>query len=339
MTLKEIAAQTGYSLATVSRVLNGTGRYNEFTQAYQEITQFARVNGYSRTRRHSKLVAHIVPDIANPITLAITKTIQEICTSMGLTLIVVNTNENPGEEAAALQHISRLDLFGAIYSPVSEVESVDFVGYRAGRQNERIPVVLIGRELNFATYDSVYINNMAGAFSATRFLLQRGYRDIAAIAGPLNTKPGRERLEGFHKAFEYFGVRPPDQRILYGDFTTESGYRQTCALLRSGTLPQAIFPMNNLMTRGCFKALKEANVPIGFGGNEVALISFDGDEMIEAMGVCLPYVQRPVSELGHIAMDLLVARVQSEKANAPIQRIELNPTLYIPKDLPERSFP
>lgn len=339
MTLKEIAEQTGYSVATVSRILNGSGRYNESTQAYRDITQFAQINGYSRSRKHSKLVAHIVPDIANPITLAITKTIQKICTSMGLTLIVVNTNEDPEEETAALQQISKLDLYGAIYSPVSEVDSVDFVGYRAGRQNERIPVVLIGRELNFATYDSVYINNMAGAFRASCFLLQRGYRDIAVIAGPSSTKPGRERLAGFRKAFEYFGLQVPEQRIYHGDFTAESGYRHTCALLRSGSLPQAIFPMNNLMTRGCFQALREANIPIGFGKNKVALISFDGDEMIEAMGVSMPYVQRPVSELGRIAMDLLVARVKSENANTPIQRIELNPNLYIPKDLPERSFP
>lgn len=339
MTLKEIAAQTGYSVATVSRILNGTGRYNESSKAYQEITKFAQINGYTRNRGHSKLVAHIVPDIANPITLSISKVIQEICTSMGLTLLIISTNENPQEEAAALQHISKLDLYGAIYSPVSEVDSVDFVSYRAGRKNERIAVVLIGRELNFATYDSVYINNMAGAFSATRFLLQRGYRDIAAIAGPQSTKPGRERLEGFHKAFEYFGLPSSNQRIFYGDFTAESGYQHTRALLRSGTLPQAIFPMNNLMTRGCFRALREANIPIGFGQNEVALISFDGDEMIEAMGVSLPYVQRPVEELGRIAMDMLVARVKSEKVNPPIQRIELNPNLYIPKDLPERSFP
>lgn len=332
MTLKEIAEQTGYSIATVSRVLNGTGNYNETSKTYQEITEFARKNGYSRNQKASRLVAHVVPDIGNPITVAIAKTIQEICDQEGLTLLIINTNESPEQEARALQQLAKLELYGVVYSPVSEVNSVDFVSYRTGRHSERVPVVLIGRELSFATYDSVYINNVAGAFGATRYLLQKGYRDIAVIAGPTNTKPGRERMEGFTKAFSYFNLKPPGDRILYGDFTMESGYRQTKALLRSGSLPQAIFPMNNLMTRGCYKALMEANIPIGFNGpNEIAMVSFDGDEILDAMCVHIPYVQRPVEELGRIAMDLLIARAQSERSNAPIQRIELNPILYVPK--------
>lgn len=334
MTLKEIAAQTGYSIATVSRVINGTGNCSETSKTYQEIMQFVQVHGYRRSHKSSKLVAHVSPDIANPITVAITKTIQKICDREGLTLIILNTNESPEQEARVLKQLAKLDLYGLIYSPVSEMNSVDFVGYRMDRRNERVPIVLIGRELNFATYDSVYINNVAGAFSATRFLLQRGFRDIAVIAGPPNTKPGRERLEGFTKAFEYFNLKPPAHRIMYGDFSMESGYRQTRAMLRSGSLPQAIFPMNNLMTRGCFKALTEANIPIGFGGSdEIAMVSFDGDEVLDALCARIPYVQRPVEELGHIAMDLLLSRAQSERSDAPIQRIELNPNLYVPKGL------
>lgn len=330
MTLKEIAEQTGYSIATVSRVLNGTGNSKESSKSYIEISEFARMNGYSRSQKPSGLVATIVPDIGNPITTAIIKTIQSICDKEGLSLIIVNTNESAEQESNALRHLTKLDLYGVVYSPVSETKSIDFISYKSGHRNVRAPVVLIGRELSFANYDSVYINNKAGAFDATKYLLKKGYLDIAVIAGPKDTKPGRERLEGFLKAYEYFDLTARPDRILFGDFTTASGYHQTKAILRSGDLPEAIIPMNNLMTRGCYQALTEAKITVGMGEGEMAMVSFDGDELLEAMGVEIPYIKRPTTEMGRIAMNLLFSRAGADNQNAPIQRIELSPILTVP---------
>ncbi len=332
MTLKEIAEQTGYSVATVSRVLNG-GACKENSKAYEVITEFAQANGYSRGSRSGRIVANLVPDISNPISAAIAKTIQQICKNAGLFLIIVNTNEDPKEESRALQALAKLNLYGLIYSPVIENESQDFVSFKIGSEKERVPVVMIGRELPFASYDSVCINNVAGAFDATSYLLERGITDIAVIAGPRNTKPGRERLEGFFQAYRRRNIQPPPaSRIFYGDFTTESGYVQAQAILRSSTRPQAIFPMNNLMTRGCLRAVMEARVPIGSGqSGAIEMVSFDGDDLLDIVAPDTPYVQRPVEEMGRVAMNLLLNRVNRGSREAyPIQHIELNPILKIP---------
>ena len=101
MTLKEIAEQTGYSVATVSRVLNG-GAYKENSKTYAAITEFAQTNGYSRGSRNGRIVVNLVPDISNPISAAIAKTMQQICKNAGLFLMIVNTNEDSKEEARAL---------------------------------------------------------------------------------------------------------------------------------------------------------------------------------------------------------------------------------------------
>ncbi len=332
MTLKEIAEQTGYSVATVSRVLNG-GACKENSKAYEVITEFAQANGYSRGSRSGRIVANLVPDISNPISAAIAKTIQQICKNAGLFLIIVNTNEDPKEESRALQALAKLNLYGLIYSPVIENESQDFVSFKIGSEKERVPVVMIGRELPFASYDSVCINNVAGAFDATSYLLERGITDIAVIAGPRNTKPGRERLEGFFQAYRRRSIQPPPaSRIFCGDFTTESGYVQAQAILRSSTRPQAIFPMNNLMTRGCLRAVMEAGVPIGSGqSGAIEMVSFDGDDLLDIVAPDTPYVQRPVEEMGRVAMNLLLNRVNRGSREAyPIQHIELNPILKIP---------
>lgn len=332
MTLKEIAEQTGYSVATVSRVLNG-GAYRENSKAYEVIMEFAQANGYSRGSRSGRIVANLVPDISNPISAAIAKTIQQICKNAGLFLMIVNTNEDPKEESRALQVLAKLNLYGLIYSPVIENESQDFVSFKIGSEKERVPVVMIGRELPFASYDSVCINNVAGAFDAASYLLDRGVTDIAVIAGPRNTKPGRERLEGFFQAYRCRNLpSPPASRIFYGDFTTESGYLQAQAILRSNPRPQAVFPMNNLMTRGCLRAMIEAGVPIGpaqSGGME--MVSFDGDDLLDIVAPEAPYVQRPVEEMGRVAMNLLLNRVnRGSREASPIQHIELNPILKIP---------
>ncbi|MCI8656442.1 MAG: LacI family transcriptional regulator [Oscillospiraceae bacterium] len=331
MTLKEIAEQTGYSVATVSRVLNG-GAYNENSRTYAAIMEFVQSNGYSRGSRGGRIVANLIPDIANPISTAIAKTMQQICRGAGLSLVIVNTNEDPKEEAHALQALAKLNLYGMIYSPVIEDESQDFASFKLEGEKERVPVVMIGRELPFAAYDSVCINNVAGAFDATAYLLQKGITDIAVIAGPRNTKPGRERLEGFYQACRCFNVQPKPGRIHYGDFTTESGYIQAREILRASPRPQAIFPMNNLMTRGCLRALMEARVSVSSSGNgDMEMVSFDGDDLLDIVAPDVPYVERPVEELGRVAMELLFNRAKRGGRDVlPVQYIKLTPILKIP---------
>lgn len=332
MTLKEIAAKTGYSIATVSRVLNKSKPYSSSSKAYQEITRFAEEAGYQFPAPKGGLIAVVIPDIENPLFGAIVKTVQRLGREDGLDVIVVNTNESAEQEAHALRYLAGMKLFGMIYTPVSESESQDFI-VRDPRCHANVPVVLVDRDLRFASYDSVFINNVVGAFDATSYLLERGFRKIAVITGLLDTKPGHERLEGYRNAYEFHGLQPQEELIFHGDFTVESGYRQTKAILQSPLRPNAIFSTNNLMTRGCLKALLEASVPVGVreeGG--IALVSFDNDIILDVLDMDIPYVQRPMAEMGEIALDLLKKRArQPDSAAAPIQRIELNPTLICQK--------
>ena len=332
MTLKEIAAQTGYSIATFSRVLNKTGQYSTASKAYQEITRFAEEMGYKCAAKKGGLVAVVIPDIENPLFGAIVKTVQELGREDGLDVIVVNTNESAEQEAHALQYLAGINLFGMIYTPVSEVESREFM-VRDPRQHSGVPVVLVDRDLRFASYDSVFINNVVGAFDATSFLLERGFRDIAVITGRLDTKPGRERLEGYRNAYEFHGLTCPEELVFHGDFTVESGYRATKEILRVSPRPRAIFSTNNLMTRGCLKALMEAAIPIGTQEPDgIALASFDNDIILDVLDLDIPYVQRPMAEMGKIALELLKNRAsQPEGHTASVQRIELNPTLVYKK--------
>ena len=161
MTLKEIAAQTGYSIATVSRVLNKTGSTATASKAYQEITRFAEEMGYKCAAKKGGLVAVVIPDIENPLFGAIVKTVQELGREDGLDVIVVNTNESAEQEAHALTIPGGHgpNLFGMIYTPVSEVESREFM-VRDPRQHSGVPVILVDRDLRFASYDSVFINNV-----------------------------------------------------------------------------------------------------------------------------------------------------------------------------------
>ena len=332
MTLKDIAAQTGYSIATVSRVLNKNGQYSSSSKAYQEITRFAEQTGYKGPASKGGLIAIVIPDIENPLFGAIVKTVQELGREDGLDVIVVNTNESAEQEAHALRYLATIKLFGMIYTPVSESGSQDFIVHDPHRHSN-VPVVLVDRDLRFASYDSVFINNVVGAFDATSYLLERGFRNIAIITGLLDTKPGHERLEGYRNAYEFHGLQPPEELIFHGDFAVESGYRQTKAILQSPLRPNAIFSSNNLMTRGCLKALLEASVLIGTKDMDgIALASFDNDIILDVLDMDIPYVQRPMAEMGKIALELLKNRAsQPDRTRAPVQRIELNPTLIYKK--------
>ena len=97
-------------------------------------------------------------------------------------------------------------------------------------------------------------------------------------------------------------------------------------LLSSEDKPTAIFSCNNLMTVGCLRALRALNLSVP---ENIALVGFDDVEMLDIFGFPLTVVSRATSDMGTIAMRLLLERIKDPGANAPFQRVVLQSHLKI----------
>lgn len=334
LTIKDIAKMAHVSPATVSRVLNHSAPVHEKTR--KVIEQIISENHYSPnvlaqglSQNQSNTVGVIVPDICNPFFCEVIKGISSVADQHDLQIILCNTDENPKKEAEFLVDLKQQKVQGIIITPISESNEFN-LQYLNLLESIGTPIVLVDRDVKYSSFDGVFIDNVKGAFDAVSALIHEGHRKIAIIAGPKTSKPGRDRLRGYYKAFDLNHIPISESLIYYGDFQQESGYVLTQNILKLPDHPTAIFSCNNLMTLGVLKALREKSLRIP---DDISLVGFDRIELLDILGYPISYITRQTDEMGQIAMNLLLERIEKkERAEAEgdaMRRITLRPHLIL----------
>jgi DNA-binding LacI/PurR family transcriptional regulator len=167
-----------------------------------------------------------------------------------------------------------------------------------------MPYVFGGRPRNPRPDDfSVDVDNEAGAGKAVRYLIERGARHVATVAGPQDMEVGRARLAGFR------AVAGDENLIAYGDFTEAGGHSAMRALLERTREIDAVFAASDLMASGALRALREAGLRVP---QDVALAGFEDAPVATQTDPPLTTVHQPVEEMGRRMAQLLAAVIRRE---------------------------
>ncbi|MEW6654173.1 MAG: LacI family DNA-binding transcriptional regulator, partial [Bacteroidota bacterium] len=253
ITLEEIAKKAGFSVSTVSRVLNKKSkkyRISKKTEAViQKIAQEVRYrpNELARGLRLKKthLIGLVVPDISNPFFAYITHIIQKFAYQYGYSIIVANTNEDISTEQEQIELFRRKGVDGFIIMPV-------------GTKHEHIkdllchnkPLVLLDRVIDELNANCVVVDNYRGAYEATQYLIDCTHTRIAIIQGLQNTSTNNERVRGYRDALADNRIKVDDNLMVGNDFRSANGYISTKMLINMNEPPTAIFTFSDLITLG-----------------------------------------------------------------------------------------
>lgn len=327
-TIRDVALKAQVSPATVSRVLNGNSYVKEETrkkvqEVMQELQYIPSIAGRKTAGGGSRKLGMIVPDICNPFFSEVFYASSLAAEEHGYQLLLYHSNESITSESLAIQNLLSDQVEGLLITPVADDNEVN-VPLLHLVQEKGIPIVFIDREMKTITCDGIFIDNVRGSYEATALLLNQGHRRIATIAGPVNTIPGRERLEGFTKAMTDYGCEIPEGYIQYGDFKSKSSYQSTNHLLDLPVPPTAIFTCNNLATVGCLKALLSRSKEIP---KDISVVGFDEVDLLDTLGFHITVVARATSEMGRVAIQQVVSRIANPVESVIHQRIVLQPHL------------
>ena len=159
--------------------------------------------------------------------------------------------------------------------------------------------------------------------------IEQGHRNIATIAGPLSSKPGAERLNGYMQALSAHGIQMHHEYILYGDFQIESGYRLTKEILEKFPEVTAIFYANNLMAVGGLRAIRDNGLVVPA---DIALISFGTLNQFSLYNDApITEVTQPTEAMGRESARMML-KILSNPAllhSAPARRITFDADLII----------
>lgn len=328
MNLKDIARMAGVSTATVSRVINHSGPVSAKTA--RKVLKVIEESGYvpdtiakSLRMGQTKTVGLVVPDISNPFFPEVLNGAEAVCADHGYTIILGNTNEDIACEAKVVRSLRQHRADGLLMILVDE--SGGTLRQALAGADSGLPIVFIDRHIEGFRYDSVIIDNEAGTSQATRYLLDLGHTRIAIVHGPTTTTPGVGRLRGYEMAMRAAGTPMRPEYVLEGDFRVMSGYGLARQLMSLPDPPTAIIGGNNLMTMGIFRCLRDMDISIP---DQVSLIGFDDFSLAAYLTPPLTVVERPMSDMGRLAADLLLSRVEKRDLG-PVRRVVLPTALKV----------
>jgi LacI family transcriptional regulator len=272
--MRDIAADLGVSVNTVSRVLRNQGRISvkvrkRILDRAKELNYRPDLTARSLATGRTFLIGMIVPDLMHPFFAAIAKVLARNLRQKGYSLVLSSSDEDPELELQEIEALlaRRIDTLVLASSQRAKSNSISRCLHEA-----HVPHLLLDRPLRGLNSHFVGSNNEAIGELATEHLIERGYRRIAHIGIP-NLPPGRGRLAGYKATLKRHGhIVNPDYVIAVesGDERGEEcGYAALHKLLMLKSRPDAVFCYNDVIAAGAQRAVLEAGLAIP---GEMALI-------------------------------------------------------------------
>ncbi|MBI3944524.1 MAG: LacI family DNA-binding transcriptional regulator [Armatimonadetes bacterium] len=333
ITLKDVAREAGVGTTTASLVLRGNPHPMISAGTRERVLDAARRlkyrhNSHARQLRlgRSEAVGILAWVLAQGMSLAKFQAIERAIHARGYRTLVGHADED--EEA--LVRFAKEFVSGAMEGAILlNLER----GYRDALEvlvGRGIPVVSL-ELLEGVPVDVVTVDRRAGAYLATKHLLELGHRRIA-ILHPAPTFPlAHERLEGYRDALAEHGLAV-DTSLLVANVGSSrngsygQGYETAQRLLAIRPLPTAVFCSNDEIAIGVMKALGEAGVRVP---DDTAVVGFDDMPVAAYLPVPLTTIAQPVEEQAAQAVALLFDRIENPDRERPPQAIRLKPRLVV----------
>lgn len=314
VTIKEIAKMAGVSKSTVSRVLNNNGYVNEETRlkiekviSEQEYSPSAAARSLSK--KETNTIGVIIPEIDNSFFGEVLKGITEVADNKDFSIISCDTQNSGEKEFRALRMLEQQRVRGVIITPAmgySDINSVTKLKKMLAKLD--VPVVIVDRDFEHSTWDTVTYENFQSGYLATKSLIDAGNKTIGFIKGDMDLKIAKDRFKGYLEAMEEQNITVDERYIYNGDFTIETAYRIVKNAIEQNMLPDGIVTSNNRTTLGFLKALREKGLAIG---RDIAVVGIDHVPMVDIFTDHFSCVSRDTEEMGRMSMRLLLERMKN----------------------------
>lgn len=322
VTIKDIAERTGVSYATVSRTLNH--RYGVNPETREKIIAAAEEMGYhpnlhARGLKTNKTntIALIIPDISNPYFSDLAHAVSEEAYQRGYITILCSANWDPEIEKAQLNTLRSHHVDGIIYKP-----SVD-LGEEVPETD--VPLVIVSN-MSSEGQNYIEVDNIKGGRIAAAHLMECGYRRIAFAGGQENSLSDRMRLQGLRTGLEAAGLRVDNELVRHGPFTCKGGYAAAESLMTQDVRPDGIFCGNDKIALGVFQYLVEKGYRVP---EDVGIIGFDDIYLASLPQIQLTTIATPRFEMGRLAADMLIRKIENEEERAKVEHVLLDTELIV----------
>jgi len=315
VTIYDIAKATGFSITTVSKVLNnypdvGKKTREKILKTVDEMGYYPSSYARTLTTKKSYTLGVIYMEslgigLKHSFFNAVIQAFKQVVELEGYDLLFI-ANKIGDEKKSYLDHFKYRGVDGVVvFSSENDDDELEKV------IESDLPSVIV--DLDSTDTNVIYSDNYQGTEMALKYLLELGHTKIAHIAGHQNTFSGIERMKGFLKATKQLGIQiPPSYIVNGGFFSIEGGKEAMQQLLVLNDPPTAVFASSDTMAFGAVKAIQEAGLRVP---EDISIIGYDNVEWSDYITPRLTTVKQDVDKIGADAARILMNSINGKNAS------------------------
>jgi LacI family transcriptional regulator len=309
-TIKGIAKALGLSISTVSRALQDS--YQISTATKYKVLEYAKSVNYkpdpiaqSLKQKRSYSICVIVPEIANNFFSQVINGIDNAAFEKGYTIFIFQTLETVEREKMGLEMGQQRRADGYIISLSGKTAHYDHLNFL---KEENIPTVFFDRVPPHDDVAKVVVDNYAGAYEATKYLIDRGNKLIAHISNHNILSITRERIKGFQDCLRDNHIPFDEKMLKFCGFTNEDAQNAINEVLNEYS-PDAFFLSSDRLSLSALAAMK--NHP-NYKSEQTEIVAFTNMIYPMLLSSNLTTVKQPANEIGNKAVEMLIKQIESK---------------------------
>lgn len=313
--LVDIAEKLNLTKVSVSKALRDHPDISAETR--EKVKRVAREMGYrpnlaarSLTSQKSQTIGVIIPKMANYFFAPV---IEGIYNSAGKSDYEVVLGISLEDEKLEKKHIEsmlnmRVDgLLVSVTEQTNDPKRFDIV------REMGIDLVFFDRGFSDTGFTYIKVDDRESAKIGVNHMIQKGFKEIAHLAGYDGVEIGRERKAGYQDALEGSSINMPTQAIVEGGFSEKDGYEGFRKLTQQYGKPEALFTVTYPVGLGALEYMKEK----GIDPNEVTILAFGSSEFNKHLVNPFICIEQPTYELGRRAFEQIIREMNAMSRPAP----------------------
>lgn len=327
MNIRDIAKISGVGVSTVSRVLNNHPDVKESTR--EKVLAVIKESNYVPNnsarilkQNNTKNIGVLVKGVFNPFFSELINVMGSKINDNKYTMILQQNDYGLEQEIEnVISFVKEKRLQGIICL------GGNFIGLNDDSfKNINVPIVLTSvntvSPITSEKYSTVGISNLDAAYEATRYLIQKGHKNIALMLGEKNDFcVSWWRYKGYVKALKEHNISLNDENLIIGDYDSTVSYNVTKELLKKRKDITAIFAISDFMAIGAAKAVTDSGLMVG---KDISIIGFDGMDVSCYYNPGITTIKQPKKEMAEKSVELLFDLLKGKCEN---KRVLLNTQL------------
>ncbi|MEK4971799.1 LacI family DNA-binding transcriptional regulator [Niallia sp. FSL R7-0648] len=312
ITIKDIANAAKVSTATVSRVLNGAGGYNEETK--KKILQIAEELGYRRNemarslvKKSSNLIGIIMPSVSTIFYADIVNGIEKVAQKQGFSVILSHAGVKGNRLIHCLKMLEERKVDGLVIVSIplmeDQIQAIESLS---------IPYVLLSTDTPNKQIPFIKVDDYEAAYAATKYLINHGHRKIGLAGVDYSDRvAGTPRIEGYKKALKDHGLSFSANDIKAGDYSFTAGKEALYAFRTEKNGITAVFCVSDEVALGIISAAYELGIKIP---EDLSVIGYDNTRVAEMAVPPLTAIEQPFRLMGEKGCFKIIEAIQQKAA-------------------------